>query len=362
MHCFPLLLLYLASPILASPPVWGGSGGWSGGQSLFYKGHDLSSLRIFEESGVVFKDTQRGNVTRPADEILASGGMNTVRLRLWVDPTSGDQYGTHAGDYGLNYTLSLAKEMRAKGYQIYLDFHFSNYWADPSKQAIPSTWPTALAPLSQTLRGYVSDILLTFHRAGVDLAIVSLGNEIRHGMLWPTGYVDVDTQPANARAANYTSLATLWSSARAGVTDATRAGVPKPQVMIHIDDGWNVTLQQAWFGALTATGIVKTSDWDIFGFSFYPFYGTAATLPALSNTLITLAEQYNKPMHVAETDWPAICSAVAAGTLELSDESIPISPAGQTEWVDDIIDVVQNVPRGLGQGIHCKFLCENDQC
>ena len=113
--------------------------------------------------------------------------MNTVRLRLWVDPTSGDAWGTYPGDYGLNYTLPLAQELSAKGYTIYLDFHFSNYWADPSKQAIPSSWPTALDPLTQTLRAYVSGTLQKFRDAGVKVGIVSLGNEIRHGMLWPTG-------------------------------------------------------------------------------------------------------------------------------------------------------------------------------
>jgi len=113
--------------------------------------------------------------------------MNTVRLRLWVDPTSGDAWGTYPGDYGLNYTLPLAQELSAKGYTIYLDFHFSNYWADPSKQAIPPSWPTALDPLTQTLRAYVSGTLQKFRDAGVEVGIVSLGNEIRHGMLWPTG-------------------------------------------------------------------------------------------------------------------------------------------------------------------------------
>jgi hypothetical protein len=169
--------------------------------------------------------------------------------------------------------------MFRKGYNIYLDcmilststynsqvadpfqVHFSNYWADPSKQALPPTWPTAVGPLTKTVRKYVSNTLQTFKAAGVDLAIVSLGNEIRHGMLWPTGYVDVDTVGNAARAKNYTNLATIWAGARQGVTDAVQAGVKKPQVMIHVDNGWNTTLQQAWFGALVATGKVKTSDW-----------------------------------------------------------------------------------------------------
>lgn len=76
--------------------------------------------------------------------------------------------------------------------------------------------------------------------------------------------------------ANFSNLATLWKAPRAGVEDAIHAGVSRPQVMAHIDNGWNLTLQQRWFGALTANN-VPTSSWDVFEFSFYPFYGTAVT-------------------------------------------------------------------------------------
>ena len=231
-----------------------------------------------------------------------------------------------------------------------MDYHFSDYWADPSKQATPEEWPTTLQPLASTLRQYVSSTLKSFSDAGVDLSIVSLGNEIRHGMLWPLGYVDVDTQPTSARIANFTNLATLWSAARNGVRDAVAEGVKKPQVMIHIDDGWNVTLQQSWFGALTGTGKVKSSDWDIFGFSFYPFYGTAATLANLQTSLNILANQFGKALHVVETDWPAICNNT--GAPRLSEPSIPGPVPGQIEWVHDIVDVVKQVPKGLGQGVN----------
>lgn len=117
-----------------------------------------------------------------------------------------------------------------------------------------------------------------FSDAGVDLSIVSLGNEIHNGMLWPLGEASPDIEPLSARVANFSNLATLWAAARNGVRDAVADGVAAPQVMIHIDDGYNLTLQENWFSALTGTGKVTTSDWDVFGFSFYPFYGTAATL------------------------------------------------------------------------------------
>lgn len=85
--------------------------------SFFYKGHDLSSLKMLEDGGAIYKDTQRHNMTRSAEDILGDGGMNTVRLRLWVDPSD--------GICGLPYTIDLAKRFQKKGYKIYLDFHFS---------------------------------------------------------------------------------------------------------------------------------------------------------------------------------------------------------------------------------------------
>ncbi|CAD6447150.1 56b48e63-0526-4c78-8036-7a28772257f0 [Sclerotinia trifoliorum] len=311
--------------------------------SYFYKGHDLSSLLMLEGGGSIFKDTTKHNATRPAEAILGDGGMNSVRLRQWVNPVD--------GTYGLAYNIQLAKRMQRQGYKIYLDFHFSDSWADPNKQPPPAAWPTELKPLAKTLRGYVKDTLVAFEKAGIKLDIVALGNEIRHGMLWPVGYVDVDIQPTSALNRNFSSLATLWKSARAGVDDALALGVHKPQIMIHIDDGWNVTLQQRWFSALTANG-VPLSAWDIFGFSFYPFYGTAATLANLGTTLNWIAKTYRKPVHVAETDYPAICNGQYNPIPESSEPEIPYSVAGQLEWTENVISVVKDVPYGLGRGVH----------
>jgi arabinogalactan endo-1,4-beta-galactosidase len=84
---------------------------------FFFKGHDLSSLKTLEDGGCIYKDAMRHNKTRHAEDILGDGGMNTVRLRIWVDPVGGTN--------GLQYNLDLAKRFQKKGYKIYLDFHFS---------------------------------------------------------------------------------------------------------------------------------------------------------------------------------------------------------------------------------------------
>lgn len=265
--------------------------------------------------------------------------------------------------YDLDYVTTVAKRFYDKGFKIYLDYHFSDYWvrvlhtyglgndthadanlvenlqADPQKQWQPTAWPTTLTPLAFTLRNYVSETLQHLANAGIDTTIVSLGNEIRNGMLWPLGRVSVDVEPESARRSNFTGLATLYKAARNGVDDAVKAGVCKPQVMIHIDNGYNLTLQQRWFSALTGTGQVESSDWDVFGFSFYPFYGTNATLENLKTTVDWVASEYGKPIHVVETDWPAVCEG--ADAPELSEPAIPASVEGQLEWIGKVVDVVK---------------------
>ncbi|KAH8927816.1 glycoside hydrolase family 53 protein [Atractiella rhizophila] len=314
---------------------------------FFYKGHDLSSLRVVElgSTPASFADSARGNVIRPAEDILGDGGMNTVRLRIWVNPT-----GEYAGQYDLPYTLNLAQRFAKKGYKIYLDFHFSDSWADPQKQPVPAAWPKTLSGVERALRAYVKDTLVAFKNGNVNLDLVSLGNEIRHGMLWPFGYVNVDTFPTSARIQHFTNLATLYKAARRGVDDAVASGVAKPAVMIHIDNGYNKTLQLNWFEAFLGTGKVSLADWDVFGFSIYPFYGTAATFANLQDTLTTIANKYPKPIQVVETDFPAICNGSSAP--QLSEPSVPVSADGQKQWVKKIYQIVRGLPNGLGQGVH----------
>ena len=190
----------------------------------------------------------------------------------------------------------------------------------------------------------MKDTLVSFQNAGIPLDIVSLGNEVRTGMLWPLGRVTAGTP------SSFANFATLYKAARAGVDDATQAGLPKPQVMIHIDNGWDLKLQQNWFSGLTANG-VPTSAWDVFGFSFYPFYGTSATFANLKTSLNALAEQYRKPIQVVETDYPAICNGQWNPIPQSSEPSVPYNIDGQLIWVQKVIGIVQAVPYGLGQGV-----------
>lgn len=345
-----LYVLVFALVALASPPPYSSG---SHGQAYFYKGHDLSSLPMLYAGGASYKDGQHGNVTKPAEDILGAGGMNTVRLRIWVNPPD--------GSYNLEYNIKFASELVKKGYKIYLDFHFSDTWADPGHQLVPAAWldannKTTLPALEKNLRVYVTDTLLAFHKAGIKLDLVSLGNEIRHGTLWPYGQADVDREPFSSVISNFTNLAHLYASARQGVTDAVTKGAEKPTIMIHIDNGWNLTLQERWFGALTAEGIVTTRDWDVFGFSFYPFYGAAATFDNLYHSLHAIAAKYRKPIMMVETDFPA--TGCTGGVYDnetfpaffSEPELVPLGVQGQLDWMARITSIVKGLPDGLGQG------------
>ncbi|PNS21877.1 hypothetical protein CAC42_475 [Sphaceloma murrayae] len=306
----------------------------------FYKGYDLSSLLLSEQNNIVYKDTSRNNETRQAEDILGDNGMNTVRLRIWVNPVP-NQYDT-------NYTVTLAKRLYDKGYKIYIVYHFSDSWADPGKQITPAAWPKDDLPaLATTLRNYVKDTLIAFRDGGVDLEMVSLGNEIRTGMLWPIGQVDALREPREDRIAMYQGIAELWNSARLGVDDAVAAGVTKPQVMIHIDNGFDQPMLSNWFDAFFATGKVQRDQVDIIGVTNYPFYSLAATPENLLSSLNQIADTYAKPIHVVETDWPVRCDGRG-----LADESIPRSIEGQRQWVAKMIEVVRNINGGWGRGIN----------
>jgi arabinogalactan endo-1,4-beta-galactosidase len=261
------------------------------------------------------------------------------RFVLSINPLNGSFWHSlwTSGDYDLDYTLALAKRFSKAGYKIYLDMHFSDTWADPTDQDIPTSWDdTSVTTLAASLKAYVTSTLKSFTSAGVTIDILSLGNEITYGFLWPKGKIS---------SGDYRNFATLWKAARQGVTAAVAAGTKQPKVMIHLDNGWKYATMSAFFKGLFATGTVSTSDVDVFGFSFYPFYNTGATIAALKSSLTLLANTYKKPIYIAETDWPTQCTKVTLSA------SYPVNAKGQRQWMAAIIDVLEGLPNSLGAGV-----------
>lgn len=216
--------------------------------SLTYKGVDWSSLIVEERAGISYK-TASGQ-TQPLEQILKANGVNTVRQRVWVNPSN--------GDYNLAYNIALAKRAKAAGLGVYVDFHYSDTWADPGHQAIPSGWPTDIENLSWKLYNYTLDVMNQFQKAGIQPTIVSIGNEIRAGLLWPTGGTS-----------SYSNIAKLLHSAAWGIKDSTLS--TKPKIMIHLDNGWNWSQQKYFYETSLKQGTLVASDFDMSRSPLAPF-------------------------------------------------------------------------------------------
>ncbi|RDW80114.1 arabinogalactan endo-beta-1,4-galactanase [Coleophoma cylindrospora] len=290
--------------------------------ALTYKGADWSSTIVEENSGIKWSSTS--GTTTALETLLADNGVNTVRQRLW----------TGTGDYDLAYNIKLGARAHAAGMGIYLDMHFSDTWADTGHQTLPSGWPTDMADLTYTLYNYTKSVCNEFAANSIPLSIVSIGNEITNGLLWPTGV-----------SSDMYNVASLLHSAAWGIKDSNLATIPK--ILIHTDNGWDWTTQEWFYSTILSESILVSSDFDMIGLSYYPFYNSAATLSALKTSMTNLASTYGKELVIAETDWPEQCTSPAY-SFPSDASSIPFSAAGQTTWLEDVAAVVAGVSKGVG--------------
>ncbi|KAF7716247.1 Arabinogalactan endo-beta-1,4-galactanase [Penicillium ucsense] len=293
---------------------------------LAIRGADISSLMVEESAGYSYKNL--GGATQKLEAIVAGAGINSIRQRVWVNPSG--------GTYDLDYNVRLAKRVQAQGMRTYLDLHLSDTWADPSHQATPSGWSTSsIDDLSWQVYNYTKEVCDTFAANGLTVDIISIGNEIRSGLLWPLGGTS-----------SYYNIGRILHSGAWGVKDSDLAS--KPKIMIHLDDGWSWSQQQYFYNSvLKSESDFVLSDFDYIGVSYYPFYNAGATLSALKTSLTNLHSTYGKEVLVVETNWPFSCPSPAyAFPSDLS--SIPFSVAGQQTFLQNLASVVAAVPGGLG--------------
>ena len=185
--------------------------------ALPYKGIDWSSLLVVEAAGKQYKNA--AGTVQPLETILAQTGVNTVCQRIWVNPSD--------GNYNLDYNIKLAKRAKAAGLKIYLDFHYSDNWADPGKQVVPAAWASLNRDaLVKQVYDYTKSVLARFEKEELPLSIVSIGNEITAGLLWPVGKLSNSDGPKN--------VAMLLKSA----SKAVRESSGRPKVMVHLDNGF----------------------------------------------------------------------------------------------------------------------------
>lgn len=144
----------------------------------FIGGMDVSSMLSLEESGVTFKNAN-GEV-EDLFTLLKESGVNYVRLRVWNDPFTADGQGYGGGNVNADRALTMAKRATAAGLKVLVDFHYSDFWADPSKQQVPKAWKSFEGDADKTadtVYDYTKQALTTFKQAGVDVGMVQVGNE-----------------------------------------------------------------------------------------------------------------------------------------------------------------------------------------
>lgn len=172
----------------------------------------------------------------------------------------------------------------------------------------------------------------SFQAAGIPLSLVSIGNEITSGMLFPLGQL--------SKSGGAYNLARLLHSASAGIKDSQLSTQPK--ILIHLDNGWNYDTQKYWYDLILAQGPLTKADYDVQAVSYYPFYNADAKLSSLKSSLTQMKARYGKDVQVVETDWPLKCSSPAY-KFPSDTTSIPFSAAGQTTWMKNIASIVAAV-------------------
>lgn len=306
------------------------------------KGMDVSSLLEVEECGGCFTD---GGVPGDALEILKRYGTNLVRLRLWNDPYTAEGAPYGAGTCDLPRVMVLARRAKALGIGWMLDFQYSDFWTDPGKQLLPKAWRgKTAARLERAVYDYTLAVMRVLKEANLLPAMVSVGNELSNGLLWPAG--------------KYPSFEWIARFLSAGIRAVRRVDKTIP-VMIHLDNGCRNGLFRDWFDRYFAAG---GADFEYIGMSYYPFWhGTMEELRANMNDL---AGRYRKDMIVTETaagftledyrqyerlpDEKRVGPAANASTVE--NVLYPMSPEGQCRFMAELMETICQVPDGHGRG------------
>ena len=285
----------------------------------FYRGMDASAVLALENSGVKYYNFD--GKEQDVFMTLAQAGVNYIRLRVWNDPYDENGNGYGGGNNDVATAIALGQRATKYGMKVCIDFHYSDFWADPKKQFVPKAWEgMEIEEKSDALYNFTLESLTQLLDAGVDVGMVQIGNEINNGM---SGETDV---------ANVRKLLTAGSKA---VREAAVNSGKEILVAVHytnIDDMKKLDT--------LLTGLqVKEIDYDIVGLSFYPYWH--GTMDDLKNAIIHIRDTYGKKVYVAEN---AYCYTAedgdgSANSVEGTDdlaEGYSASVQGQANEVRDV--------------------------
>lgn len=292
-----------------------------------YVGGDISMLPKYEQQKATYLDKD-GKAIADVLTFLKEQGWNTIRVRLFVDPSkSGDK----AVCQDLDYVKALGKRIKDAGLYFMLDFHYSDTWADPEHQTIPALFVSVNTPAYNYIYDYTKEALQALVAYGATPDLIQTGNEISFGMLW-------DGCKVSANDAWNAYLDTNWDHFATALKNASRACrevCPQAKIIIHTEQcANNPTLDVAFFKHIKQHEV----DYDIIGTSYYPYF--KGELSNLDKGLTQLETNFpEKQIQVVETGYPS--KYEVKGTTFDYTKTYPYSHEGQRKYTADLITILK---------------------
>jgi len=312
-----------------------------------YVGGDISVLLKYEQQNATYLDKD-GAAIADVLNFLKQQGWNTMRVRLFVDP-SNDKDKNVCQD--LEYVKTLGKRIKDAGLLFMLDFHYSDTWADPGKQIIPDSWKIWSWTPDETVYNYTKETLEALVAASAVPDLIQTGNEISFGMLWGFNldgkYEDWEQWGGHLEATadwkDYTDK--HWdnfSKMLKAAGKACREVCPQAKIIIHTEQcANNPTLDVAFFKRIQENEI----DYDIIGISYYPYF--KGELSNLDKGLSQLEQHFpDKAIQIVETGYPSKWEV--PGTKYDLTKTYPYTPEGQRQYTADLIMTLQKHPQVNG--------------
>ena len=291
-------------------------------QVPFILGVDVSELLSQESSGVIYYDWN-GNAA-DALKVLADNGISHIRLRVWNDPFDQQDRGYGAGNINAERAAILSARAAKLGMKTLLDFHYSDFWADPSRQIAPKTWADMSPDQKETaLAAYTKEALSTVLAAGGDVDMVQVGNETTTGM---AGEYDPDV------------MTRLIAAGCKAVRETAAEQRIQIKTAVHLTD------PQSYGGIALILRKLKAAgaDYDAVALSYYPFWH--GSLENLAFVMDSIRNDFGKEVFVAETSWPfTLSDGDGSGNVIGSDPGLySVTPEGQAQAMEEVCRTVLN--------------------
>ncbi len=297
------------------------------------RGGDVSEIAQVEDAGGHY--SYHGKQQDPF-VMMRNAGWNFVRFRIWNHPKD--------GYCDVPHTLALAKRAYDQGLKVSLDFHYSDWWADPGKQTKPMAWrDLPFDKLVKATYDFTKDTVDAMIAQGTPPYMVQVGNEIIGGMLWPEGKLESDSPK------KWRQLADLLDAGLNAVRDAQSPC--KILTMIHLDRGGDNKAAVWWLDHI----LKEKVKFDTIGLSYYPFWH--GKLEGMQANVNNLAKRYRKDIYIVETGYPWVLDSRTVGSVHVQGnnrgilEGYPATPEGQRSFLHKVLEIVAQIPNHRGKGL-----------